>query len=1157
MITKGIKRSRVLLRIGLGITVLSTVGLIIIFAVSNTIIHDAVYENVMSQARRDKMLYAAEIDSWFTTATQTVHTLSTTLPTLNTTDNFEDIAQAFVAEYDFIENIFIGFSNEVLMNGVNWPQPEGWLVTVRPWYIAARSTDPGTIAFTEPYVSNASGNIAVAISTYVPGLGGVGATVGAAMPINTILDRMRAHYVLGEGYLTLISPTGEILAHPNPDFAPIICLQTDDLTLQHISVLPGYSQLIESFHMYEDRSSAPVYFNGEYFIATQLSTMGWYLVAVAPTSVITTPVATYLTMVIVPIGILLVVLFSLTMTYVTFLVKDLEKRQLSEERMRKIFDSIPLATSLRDRNNKFLYANKEAVRMFGLSDISEYESRFNELSPPHQPDGACSREKVAKLLEQAYQQGHLQIDWMHQTLDTGEALPSEITIELVNINGEEYLATFVRDMRKLHASLEKEREASDRIQFMFDNTPLYIQYWTQDYRVVDCNQNIMKVYGYHAKEEYIAYMASRKQETRPEYMAAVKQWTDHLDKAFAEGRTDFDFIDMTAEGKPFHTRIVALRVRFNGETVVITYGTDITDLKQVQLSLEDAEENSRKKDRFIARISHEIRTPISAILGISEIELQQLDLHYRIEESFSKINDSAYTLLGIVNDILDLSKIEAGKLDVVPANYDVTTLVSDVNQLHMLYQGNKTIGIQLYVDKSLPTELIGDQLRIKQVLNNLLSNALKYTMEGTVTILMEYDYNMLTLTIKDTGLGMTDEQLKLIYNEYVRLHEDTSTASGTGLGMSIVYNLIKLMDGRIDIQSKLGQGTTVSVQLPQPKGSDKLISMETIHKLERLELDHDKNDKKFSFTPKPMPHATVLIVDDIEANLYVARGLMSFYQLNIETANSGQEAIDKINSGKTYDLIFMDQTMPDLDGTQTVQILRENGYNKPIVVLTANAIIGHSERFLKSGFDGFISKPINTNHLNSILVKFIPDDPNADAAPPVESGGNINSFMSDPLVLKRLQKDFYKTQHNMIQKLQTAIEASDIRTAHRLAHSLKGLAGLIGEDTVANYAKKAEQELQETRKLDPETQINLTVELEKALSKIDIDEEKTTPTGSIDMLSGPDFTELVPLLKQRSQEATTFIPALKKLPDTETLIALIEGYDFRKAIKEIDRLLNN
>jgi PAS domain S-box-containing protein len=439
-----------------------------------------------------------------------------------------------------------------------------------------------------------------------------------------------------------------------------------------------------------------------------------------------------------------------------------------------------------------------------------------------------------------------------------------------------------------------------------------------------------------------------------------------------EIQTFFDF-----NGFSFKADVAALR-DLNGEAaghVEIAY--DITEIEMMAKSKAELESASNAKSAFLATVSHEIRTPMNTILGISEIQLQNENHSPETEEAFSQICDAGDLLLNIINDILDLSKIEAGKLDIIPGRYDIPSLINDSIQLNYLRYENKPIKFNIKLDADTPLELYGDEFRIKQVFNNLLSNAFKYTDEGVVELAVSCEADeaapnntVLIIKVSDTGVGMNKEQLAKLFDEFARFTSNR-TVIGTGLGMSITKRLIDLMNGDIFVESTPGKGTLFTVRLPQKRVGSAVCGKELTEKFNSLNFKSRARLKKTQIIREYMPYGSVLVVDDVASNLQVAKGMLSPYGLKIETASSGFEAIDKIKQGNLYDIIFMDHMMPMMDGIEAVGILRKAGYKHAIIALTANAVVGQEDIFLKNGFNAFISKPIDTRELNVILNDFI------------------------------------------------------------------------------------------------------------------------------------------------------------------------------------------
>jgi signal transduction histidine kinase/CheY-like chemotaxis protein len=415
-------------------------------------------------------------------------------------------------------------------------------------------------------------------------------------------------------------------------------------------------------------------------------------------------------------------------------------------------------------------------------------------------------------------------------------------------------------------------------------------------------------------------------------------------------------------------------VRINADN----FQGDLREAATVINELIDAvNESNVAKTRFLARMSHEIRTPMNAVLGITGIQLQKGNHPPQTEDAFLRIHNSSSLLLMIINDILDLSMVEAGKMEILSAPYETTSLIVDTVQLNKIHIGNKFIKFILNVSPKLPVTLTGDELRIKQIMNNLLSNAFKYTLEGTVTL--DFDVkttgNEATLIIKvtDTGQGMTDDQVDDLFNiEYTRYNKQSNRAiEGSGLGMTITYNLIKLMGGKIFVTSELGKGSCFTVHIPQKISSPEVLGEEIAKNLQKLESTRSSLKKLIEAPREPMPYGRVLVVDDVEVNLYVVEGIMESYQIKADTADSGPEAISKVKNGMEYDIIFMDHMMPGMDGVEAVAEIRALGCKTPIVALTANALKDSARMFTDNGFDGYISKPVDVNQIDKYMMKYV------------------------------------------------------------------------------------------------------------------------------------------------------------------------------------------
>jgi len=489
---------------------------------------------------------------------------------------------------------------------------------------------------------------------------------------------------------------------------------------------------------------------------------------------------------------------------------------------------------------------------------------------------------------------------------------------------------------------------------------------------------------------------------------------------------------------------------------------------------------TQQKSNFLATMSHEIRTPLNAILGMTEIQMQNSSHPPSTSEAFIKINNSGNLLLNIINDILDLSKIEAGKLELVPVKYDVASLINDIIQLNYIRYESKPIEFKLEIDNNIPSTLVGDELRIKQILNNLLSNAFKYTDSGEIVFNVSAEcvgrgggsvFVTLIFQVSDTGQGMTPDQVSKLFDEYTRFNmEANRTTEGAGLGMTITRNLVDLMYGKINVKSAVNEGTTVTVRLPQKTdgiGISGIIGKDVAENLRQFRLGNAIQLKRTQIKHEYMPYGSVLIVDDVETNLYVAKGLMAPYGLKIDLASSGFEAIDKVKAGSTYDIIFMDHMMPKMDGIEAAKNLRKTGYIQPIVALTANALAGQAEMFLKNGFDDFISKPIDIRQLNIVINKLIRDKQSSDVLEAaqkekVEIDKKANPNQGHDQIDIQLAEIFARDAERSIKVIKNGMENNfkskdDLQMYIINVHAMKSALANIGERELSATALRLEQ----------------------------------------------------------------------------------------------------
>jgi len=737
------------------------------------------------------------------------------------------------------------------------------------------------------------------------------------------------------------------------------------------------------------------------------------------------------------------ILISVSRMLCNAINRNLQSAKIREahHRTRLLLDTAPLAVNLWDRNINLFDCNEESVRLFKMKDKQDYLDRFRELSPEYQPDGSRSVEAVDLSIKRAFKEGELVFEWVHQTSD-GIPIPSEITLVRVAYDDDFAVAGYIRDLREQKEMMNEISQKSNLLDSINKAANMLLQSESDEFE--NNLQLSMGMIGKAVNADRVCIWKNSVKDGKL-HCSLVNEWiANEAMRTSSEISTDVPyegniptFERILTKGKYINSLIRDLspieqsRMNMHGiksifvapvfvhdefwgfvgcdncrnETVfseevattlrsgsllianallhnemTLSLQRTATELKTALLDTQRA--NNAKSD-FLASMSHEMRTPLNAVIGLSELVLEDGGINKTAEVNLGKIYSAGETLLSLVNDILDISKIEAGKFELIEGEYDTPSLINDTITNNLLRIGEKPIEFILDIKEDLPAQLYGDELRIKQVLSNLLSNAFKYTREGTVELgidcLREGDVVWFSAWIRDTGIGIRPEDIERLFSNYTQMDTKTNRKiEGTGLGLPIAKKMAELMDGVITVKSEYGKGSTFAVRIRQKYVNDATIGHEVAKSLKSFRYSDHKRSKNAKIARIRLPYARVLVVDDNVTNLDVAKGLMKPYGMQIDTASSGQQAIDAMSMKNIkYNAIFMDHMMPGMDGIEATKRIREIGTdyakNIPIIALTANAIAGNEKMFLSKGFQGFLSKPVDISRLDTVIRHWVRD----------------------------------------------------------------------------------------------------------------------------------------------------------------------------------------
>ncbi|MDR0654806.1 MAG: response regulator [Treponema sp.] len=774
--------------------------------------------------------------------------------------------------------------------------------------------------------------------------------------------------------------------------------------------------------------------------------------------------------------------------------------------------------------------------------------------------------------------------------------------------------------------LEPRGESDERIRVMFDSAPLACTFWDAEGNLTDCNREALTLFKVSSKEEFCRRFFEFSPALQADGSFSKDRIMSNFRSTLEKGKMHFNWLHRDSEGEWIPSDVTLVRVSFRDGYRVVGYTRDLRDIQAAEDRRREADERSRElevetraakaatdaKSRFLASMSHEIRTPMNAIIGMSDLmRTDNLDEEQR--SFFDDIKKMSRTLLQIINDILDISKIEVGKMEIFPVHFNLHELYDHICSLSRFTAESKDLEFRSSFDPEVPHVIYGDDVRIRQIVTNLINNAVKYTQSGSVefnvTKVLRNNRECLSFAVRDTGIGIRKEDFGKLFNNFQQLDSKKNRGIiGTGLGLAITKNLLSLMEGDVEFDSEYGKGSVFTAFIPLVPG------------------DPEKVEKKILQSRVMATEGTrILVVDDNKTNLKVALAFLAVHGIRAETAAGGEEALEKIKT-KTYDLVFMDHMMPGMDGVETARAIRalsSNGEDRfakmPIIALSANAVSGAQEQFIAAGMNDFISKPIDALELNMKLAAWLPgmrishftEDKNrrpeqektagiAEAsgeAEIIDRAEGLKSSMGSESLYGQICRSFSREHRDDGALLRKALETGDFKQARRLAHTLKSSSGLIGAKRLGDIARDMEDALTGLEKGEHKTKFyaenrtgelfgkldTFQAELHAALGELKVitgippagghrEADAAAPPvgdtaqGETPRLPGKGpgaeeilslFEKLIPLLRTGNTSCLNYLTELKSLSvpldgPGQILVQQIESFDFPDALNTVE-----
>ena len=645
-----------------------------------------------------------------------------------------------------------------------------------------------------------------------------------------------------------------------------------------------------------------------------------------------------------------------------------------------LYESSPIGINILDENFQLLNCNKASYnKIFGFSTKENYLAKSHLTLPKYQPNGTLTAKKVAEELKTAVEKGYHKCEWMVQ--DINEVLiPLDVTATYVKQNDKFIIILYMQDLRSLRKMNAKIRETEESNKLLLDASPFFMETWDENLQLINCNKRMLQPFGIASKEEFFARYNELLPPTQPCGTPSRQKLMSLVMDTFNNGYANHEFWHITSNGEPLPVESTFVRIKANNKSVVVCYSHDLRPIKaaqeierkreglESQRRIEAAEENNRAKSRFLANMSHEIRTPMNSVVGFSELALEH-EMPSEVRKYLEKIVENSNWLLRIIDDILDISKIEAGKMKLEDVPFDIEEIFTSCQASMTPKALQKNLKLYFYTEPVAENRLlVGDPVRLRQIFLNIISNAIKFTNEGCIkvsSLIKDITPDSVTMycEVKDTGIGMTKEQIDVIFEAFSQADSTiTRRFGGTGLGLPIVSSLLDMMDSKVEVKSVFGEGTTVNFS----------ITFKTTEVCDDCERPVDNTTS----IERPNLTGEVLVCEDNEMNQIVISEYLDRVGLTYQIAENGKIGLDMIkeriaNKEKPYDLIFMDIHMPVMDGLEAAEKISSLNIDTPVVAMTANVMTSDRELYRQLGMSDCVGKPFTSQELWACLLKYI------------------------------------------------------------------------------------------------------------------------------------------------------------------------------------------